>query len=199
MNIIVGLKNRIFMKSFRALKNEICVTTARMFARTLLVEDISADYINCLNNKEVNKYLEVRLCRQTGESVANFIKKNLESESDLLLGLFKKDDKDLIGTIRISDISSFHFFATLGICLFKKEQWGKGYAVESLLRIKEFLFDDMGMHYIDAGMYSQNVSSVKLFERAGFECYVKISDKYRLEDKFVDVLMFRAVNPNFNF
>lgn len=180
-------------------RDNIHLETDRLNIKVLRPKDITEEYISGLNDPEVNHFLEVKRNRQTFESVKSFVLENARSCNSLLFGIFLKTLNRLIGTARLSGISFFHYHLGMGICIFAKQYWGKGYAAESVLRIKEFVFNDMKMHYIEAGAYSQNVSSVKLFERAGFECYIKISDKYRLEDKFVDVLMFRAVNPNFNF
>lgn len=179
-------------------RNNIHLQTGRLNIKVLQPEDITEEYISGLNDPEVNYYLEVKRNRQTFESVKSFVLDNAHSFNSLLFGIFLKTSNYLIGTVRLSGISFFHYHLGMGICIFAKQYWGKGYGVESVSRIKKFVFNDMRMNYIDAGVYSQNMSSVKLFERAGFECYLKISDKYRLEDKFVDVLMFKAVNPDFN-
>ncbi len=180
-------------------KGNIQIVTDRLVLKVLRPQDITPQYVFGLNDEEVNYYLlEVKRNRQTFESVKSFVLDNAGAANSLLLGIFLKDLNELIGTIRLTGISFFHYYSGIGICIFAKQYWGKGYALESLLRIKEFVFNEMGMHFLEAGMYGQNASSVKLFEKAGFECYLKISDKYRLEDKFADVLMFKAVNPDFN-
>lgn len=180
-------------------RDNLYIQTDRLHIKVLRSEDITEEYISGLNDPEVNYFLEVKRNRQSFESVKSFVAENAQSASSLLLGIFLKTTDSLIGTVRLSGISFVHYHLGLGICIFAKQYWGKGYGVESVFAIKEFVFNDMGMHYIEAGMYSQNAASRKLFEKAGFECYVKVSDKYRLEDQFVDIVMFRAVNPNFNF
>ena len=181
-------------------RDSIQIETERLRIRVLQPKDITEEYVSGLNDPEVNYYLlTVKKDRQTFESVKSFVLENARSSSSLLFGIFLKSSNYLIGTVRLSEISFFHYYLGMGICIFAKQCWGKGHAVETVLRLKEFVFNDMGMHYIEAGAWSQNEASVKLFKKAGFESYLKISDKYRLEDKFTDVLMFRAVNPDFNF
>ena len=181
-------------------RDNIRIQTQRLSLRILRPEDVTQDYISGINDPEVNYYLlEVKRTRQTFESLKFFVSENAQSPSNLLFGIFFNHSNQLIGTLRLTGISFFHYCLGVGICIFAKQYWGKGYALESLLRVKEFVFHEMGMHYMEAGAYGQNAASVKLFERAGFECYLKTSDKYRLDNKFVEVLMFKAVNPNFNF
>ena len=174
--------------------------TDRLILKALAAGDITQEYISGLNDPGVNHYLlEVKQRWQTYESVKSFVEENIRSSSNILFGIFlKSSPPHLIGTVRLTAISLFHYSSGIGICIFSKPHWRKGYALEALLKVKEFIFDTMGMHYIEAGMYSENKPSVKLFQRAGFECYVRIPDKYRLGDRFVDVSMFKAVNPDFN-
>lgn len=181
-------------------KEEISLETERLIIRTLKPEDITEEYIAGLNDKSVNYYLtEVKRNIQTLESVNAFIMHNLNSANEFLMGVFLKAPSHLIGTIRLSNISYYNYCLGVGICIFSKKYWGRGYATESLLKVKEFIFNNMGMHYIEAGVYSENAVSIRLFKKAGFEVHSRISNKYRLDDKFVDVLMFRTINPNFNF
>jgi len=181
-------------------RENINLVTDRLIIRGLKPEDITNRYIEGLNDKNVNYYLtEVKRNKQTLESVNAFVVQNQESRNHLLFGLFIKESKYFFGTIRLSNISYYHCYVGLGICIFSRNHLDKGYATEAILEVKQFVFDDMGLHYIEAGVYRDNIASVKLFEKCGFELYSRIADKYRLNERFDDVLMFRAINPDFNF
>ncbi|MCL2372088.1 MAG: GNAT family N-acetyltransferase [Defluviitaleaceae bacterium] len=47
--------------------------------------------------------------------------------------------------------------------------WGKGYMTEAVRAIIEFARDEMKVRCIETGMDEENVSSIKLAERLGFE------------------------------
>lgn len=125
-------------------------------------------------------------------------KLSINSVNNLLLELFLNKSQCLIGTIRFTDISDFHYCLGVGICIFPKKHWGKGYGTEALVKVKDYAFENLKIHHIEAGVYSENVDSIRLFEKAGFEIYLRNSDKYRLENRFVDVLMLRCINQNFD-
>ena len=143
--------------------------------------------------------MNVRLKKQTKKSVTDFISDNLESKDDILLGIFLKKDDIFIGTIRIGNISYFNYFCTVGICLFNKKFWKQGYALEAMNKCTEFIFETLGLHYIEAGVYADNSSSKKLFERAGFSVSTVFKDKYRYEDKFQEVIMMAKKNSLFEY
>lgn len=51
---------------------------------------------------------------------------------------------------------------------FSPEHWGRGYASESLGRLIEFLFDDVGVTRVFGGLHPDNKASAMVLERNGF-------------------------------
>ncbi|MEL6721271.1 MAG: GNAT family protein, partial [Bacteroidota bacterium] len=46
-------------------------------------------------------------------------------------------------------------------------QWGKGYATETVNAILDFAFNDLKLHRIEAGCAIQNIGSIKVLEKVG--------------------------------
>lgn len=186
------------MKQLR--NKKITLDTDRLILRTLVPEDVSPSYVQGINNTEVNNYLLLSdKGKQTIESVSAYVQENLNSFNALLLGIFLKHNNKLIGTIRLSDISLYHYCCNVGICIFLKQYWKKGFAHEALKRVIGFAFDYLGMHYIEAGVFSENISSLNLFLRSGFKmCYTN-PDKLRLKNKFAEISVLSIINPDFDF
>lgn len=181
-------------------KGSILLQDETILLRPLDVGDITDEYINGLNDPEVNRYLvNARLSIQTRDSIEAFIRSNADDPSSILLGIFIKDATEpFIGTIRVSEIDLFHYFASVGICIFAKRAWKKGYAARALKMVNEYLFSKTGLHYIEAGVYAENASSLKLFANAGFKESHRLKDKYRHINSFEEVIIFKAVNPIFD-
>ncbi len=178
-------------------KNNLLLKTERIYLRPLKKEDITNEYIEGLNDPEVNQYLLFRHV-QTFISVSEYVCKNLESSTMILFGIFLKDDPSpFIGTIRISDIDLFHYLANVGVCLFAKRVWKKGYAVEAMKAIVKYAFSDIGLHYLEAGAYVENTNSIELFRRAGFSETHRIKNKYRHGRKFKEVVCLGIENNDF--
>jgi RimJ/RimL family protein N-acetyltransferase len=168
--------------------------------RPLLVPDITDEYISGLNDPEVNRYLvDVKRTVQTYNSVMDFVILNRESPSCILFGIFKKGlSGQLIGTVRVSGMEFFHFTASIGICLFARQDWGKGYASQSLALVKEYMFSAFGLHYLEAGVYAKNMGSYHTFTKAGFAEKFRADFKYRLDDSFEQVIFLASINPEFD-
>lgn len=181
------------------MNKEVRLTTERLDIRTLRPSHISDKYVNGLNDGEVNKFLVgPRQRKQTRKTVRDFVESNLNSASGVLFGLFHRATGDLIGTLRVHNISFFHYSCDLGICLFDKSYWGQGYGQEALNRAVRFVFKELKMHYIEAGIYQGNGASVQLFKKCGFRKMAAYKDKYRYDASFRPVLVFGKTNPDFN-
>ena len=172
----------------------------RICLRPVRVSDITEEYVNGLNDPEVNKYLvDVRRNTQTRESVESYVSYNLENPSDIFFGIFVNNNpKPFIGTVRAHNIDLFHYSADIGICLFAKRAWKKGFALQSLTMVKDYLFITHNLHYLEAGIYSKNIKSIKLFLRAGFTEQYRVKNKLRFENSFEEVIYFAAINPSFD-
>lgn len=181
-------------------KKSLLLKNDNLYLRPLTIGDITDEYINGLNDPEVNKYLvNVRLQVQTRESVKMFIISNIENPASILFGIFIKEiEQPFIGTLRVSEIDFFHYIASIGICLFTKRSWKRGYAQQALNLVKDYLFNTVELRFLEAGVYAENLSSINVFTKAGFyESYI-VRGKYRHIDSFKDVVYLAAINPNFD-
>lgn len=181
-------------------KQSLILQTDNILVRPLKVNDVTDEYVDGLNDPDVNQYLvAVRQNRQTKESVTRYVEADWDNPFSILFGIFiKKDKSPFIGTIRVHNIDLFHFSASIGICLFAKRAWKKGYARCALGLIKKYLFEDVQMHYLEAGVYAENLNSITCFLNAGFVEQYRVNKKYRHIDSFEDVIYFVAVNPLFD-
>ena len=181
------------------MKKQFNLSTKRLDIKTLRVSQISQEYIDGLNDVDVNKFLLTpRQVKQTEQTVREFVLDNLNSASSVLFGLFFKPTGHLIGTFRVHNISYFHYSCAVGICLFDKSYWGRGLGQETLKKMVHFIFNELKMHYIEAGMYYGNDSSIQLFKNCGFERIVTYRDKYRYDEHFRAVTFFGKTNRYFN-
>ncbi len=180
-------------------KANLTLLTERLVLRPLRPTDVTEEYGRGLNETDVNRYLlDVRQHRQTLKMVTDYVVANLESDAHCLFGMFMRAAGRLIGTVRLHNISDTHFSAGVGICVFAKECWGKRYGLEAVTAVVRAAFDQLGLHYLEAGCYEENRASIALFVRAGFEVKAIFRDKYRLENRFATVVFFGLVNPSFN-
>ena len=174
------------------------IRTRRLVLRPLNARDVTKAYVDGLNNPDVNNFLvDVKRRKQTPAGVRRFVRSNALSRDAVFYGIFLRGG-GLIGTVRAYNISLFHFICTVGICLFDKGAWGKGYGTEALKGVCGDLFKRAGLRYIEAYVYARNKASLRLFKKAGFKAISGIKNKYRYGTGFQDVVLYGLINRSFD-
>jgi [ribosomal protein S5]-alanine N-acetyltransferase len=180
-------------------KKTLILDSNRIYLRPLQIEDITDEYIDGLNNPEINRYLELRYEKQTYDSVTKYVCANLKTPNNILFGVFTKNSPDShIGTVHVSDIDLFHYIGNIGVCLFDKRVWKKGYAVEGISLVKDYLFESLGLHFLEARVWAENENSCRVFTQAGFSETNREKNKYRYGNRFGEVIYFGIFNPSFD-
>lgn len=119
---------------------------------------------------------------------------SIENNNALRLWIFKKEDENrIIGTVGFSNIVRGAFLScTLGYKL-DKDEINKGYITEAIQKGIEVMFNEFGLHRIEANIMPKNNRSIRVVEKLGFYNeglaykYLKINDKW--EDHIHMVLL----------
>lgn len=83
--------------------------------------------------------------------------------------IHKKDTGEMIGCGMIALINRYNRRCSLGIGLgWNKENWGKGFASETLQAVIAYCFNELELNRIEAEIYEFNERSIRLFEKQGF-------------------------------
>lgn len=165
--------------------------------RPLKPEHVHSGYVSGLNDPEVNRYLDaVRHVTQTGQSVTDFVLHNLQSANSVLFGVWQTGEANHCGTVRLHGIEHYHETAHIGICLFDKSVWGKKLGSKAIKAVTRWAFDSLGLRWVEAGAYSENIASQKTFLAAGYKWIYDVQDKYILEGSPATVKVFVARSAN---
>lgn len=169
------------------------IVTENLFLRQFIIADITQEYINALNDKEVVRLTEARHQQWDEESAKRYVQEsNIEGVSQLI-GIFLKEAGKHIGNIRLFNFGR-HNRAELSIMLWDKLQWSKGYGAESILAVGDYAFNDLKLHKICADYYSVNTASAKMFQKAGFEIEGVFQDHFVLDGEYVGSVRIAKFN-----
>lgn len=160
--------------------------TERLVLRELRAEDVSDAYVGGLNDPEVTAQTEARGRTFTAEEVRRYVVESNQAGVSQLIGLMLKPDGKHIGNIRLSGFSSRHRRVDLGIMLFDKTAWGRGLGTEALLGACTYVFGALRMHRICADYHRTNLSSRRIFQKAGFVEEGVFRDHFLVDGAFVD-------------
>jgi ribosomal-protein-alanine N-acetyltransferase len=161
--------------------------------RPLNPDDVHPEYVEELNDPEVNRYLDgVKRSTQTMQSIIDFVKGNYASSNSVLWGIWREGSNFHCGTVRLHGIDTNHGIALIGVCVFDKASWVKRIGNKAIAAVTEWALEYLKLRWIEAGAYKENIPSQKSFLAAGYEWIYDIPGKYLLEGKPTVVKIYAA-------
>lgn len=119
---------------------------------------------------------------------------NIENKRSFRLWIFKKEDSNrIIGSVGFNNIVWGAFLSCYLGCKLDKDEINKGYMTEAVKKGIEVMFNEFGLHRIEANIMPKNKRSLRVVEKLGFYNeglaykYLKINDKW--EDHIHMVLL----------
>ena len=141
----------------------------KLILKELISSDVTQQYIEWLNDFEVNKYLESRFIHQDEHTVKAFVEACQYSELHFLFGMFLQGSMKHIGNIKLGPINIHHNYAEIGLMIGDKDSWGKGFASKAVSIVTQFGFNQLKLAKLSAGCYESNIGSKKAFEKSGYK------------------------------
>ena len=129
----------------------------KVYLRTIELSDCTETYLNWLNDKEVNQYLETRWTEQTIEKIKDFVQSIRESSHSYLFAVIFENKH--VGNIKIGPIHPIYKCADVSYFIGDKTVWGKGIATEAIKLVTDFGFNVLGLNKLSAGAYENNIGS----------------------------------------
>jgi diamine N-acetyltransferase len=118
---------------------------------------------------------------------------NIRSTGQLrfMICLMKTDEP--IGLIDLFDANFKHGRAGVGILIGEVDQRANGYASESLVLLKEYVHLVLGFHSLYCSIHSDNLSSIRLFEKCGFDKIGVRKEWYLDKGERIDEILFQIL------
>jgi len=140
----------------------------RLIYRCIDPDDVTQEYVDWLNEPEVNQFLESRFISHDLESTRKYVDSVNINKNGLLFGIFIKKNRKHIGNVGLT-IDPNHKKASLGLLIGDKESWGKGVACEIFKAVVRYAFNHLDLFKVYCGVYVSNIGSIKALKRAGFK------------------------------
>ncbi len=169
----------------------------RVFLRALVQDDIEGDYLNWLNDAEVNKFNSHHYFPYSKSEACKYIEDVTSSSSDLVLAIVEKKSSKHIGNISLQQIDFINRSAEFAILIGEKKSWGKGYSKEAGKLIVNHGFMELNLNRIFCGTSRENIGMRKL---AGV---LKMREEGVRKDaifkggKYIDIIEFGLLKKHF--
>lgn len=167
---------------------------ADIYLRCLSGDDVHEDYVSWMNDKEINKYMETRHKSWSVEEIKDYVNLQNVSMDQLLLGIFLSSGQH-IGNIKLGLINTTHSLASISLFIGSRNNQGKGYGIQAINLLKTYAFDTIGLKKLTAGMYADNIASLKAFLKSGFQLEGIFKNHYELSNgKRTDIFQVGCVS-----
>jgi RimJ/RimL family protein N-acetyltransferase len=100
------------------------------------------------------------------------------------------DDLGLIGTANLVDIDWKNRNGFHGMLLGNKEIRGKGFAVDTVMAVMKYAFEELGLNRLDGSIIEYNVASLKMYiEKCGWKKEGRQEKWYFRKNQYWDRIM----------
>ena len=161
--------------------------------RALEPEDL--DFIYYIENNETFWELSTTQTPYSKFLIRQYLEnahRDIYEVKQLRLAICGKDEA-LLGLIDLFDFDPVHKRAGIGILIAEKEDRGKGYGKEALKLLITYAFTHLNLHQLYANISSENIESIKLFEKHN---YLKVGNKkdwIYYNNKYLDELLYQKI------
>jgi len=171
--------------------------TNRLILRKFKPED-AREIVNILQDKEVASTTLMLPYPCTLEESKKIIASYLDEQKHyktMRWAIILRDNNKFIGGIRLVPNNRFNS-AEIGFWL-GKEFWRNGYTFEAAEVVIRFGFNELKLNRLEAHAMTENMSSVKLLEKLGFNQEGYHPDLVIKWDEYKDVITFGLLRKNF--
>jgi ribosomal-protein-alanine N-acetyltransferase len=167
------------------LNKKIIFETERLFVRPYSMDDLE-DLFRLNGDEEVMRYIRAV---QTREQAKEFLKKIIAAYDERpgtgRWAMYTRADKNFVGSFAVIPVEQTDKLQ-LGYALLK-ENWGKGYASESVKQGILYAFNQLKLTEIAAITYPENISSQKVLLKNGFT----FSNTFTEEEKLLNLYILK--------
>ncbi len=161
--------------------------TDRLILRAVTRQDVPGIF-DYASDPEVSKLLEwgpSKSINETKQVVTEWIS-NYAQNRVAPWGIVDKKLNKIIGTIEARIVMTSPALAELGYCL-SRDYWGKGFMVEAIKCVLQYLFTQTDVTEIIAFVRTDNTQSQRLLEKIGFGMNQSGAKRELMKEKWVNL------------
>ena len=129
-----------------------------------LTEKLVHEYLNMVNDIEVQKYISHNRKTYELDGELEWIKSKIEGNA-IIFSMIEKETNEFIGNIEIMEIKNN--IGEMGIAITPKKQ-DKHYGQEAIKRFIDYAFSDLSLDGLELNVYNFNPRGIRCYEKVGF-------------------------------
>ncbi|HUT80313.1 MAG TPA: GNAT family protein [Candidatus Bathyarchaeia archaeon] len=106
-----------------------------------------------------------------------------------IFAIEEKNTKKFLGQTNLNVINKIARSADLGIFIFNKEEWNKGFGSDAMKILLKFGFDNLNLHRIELSVYPYNERAIHVYKKIGFTIYGRKRHSRFMNGQFQDEIL----------
>lgn len=174
------------------------IETSRLVLKEIIESD-DKDIFEIFSDDEVMKYYDIEPLKALEEAkeLIQQLDRRIKNKKGIRWGIHLKDNYKLIGTCGYQSLSTQSFRAEIGYEL-SKEYWGQGLMQEALQSIIDFGINDLSLNRIQALVEPENIKSINLLRKIGFNEEGTLYEYEFYKGKFKDLAMLSLLKVEYD-
>ena len=150
--------------------------------------DLCKEWVDALNDTDIVAYSEQRTRKHTLSSQRKFIENKIKDRTSETLVFYNQSV--MLGIGEISSINTYHQSAEISYLIIDKTMWGNGLGTFIVKSLTDYAFNKLKIIKLHAGIYAENIGSMRVLEKNGFIVEGIQKDHLRLDNTRTDKILF---------
>jgi RimJ/RimL family protein N-acetyltransferase len=175
------------------MKNQF-LTGKQIYLSALAKEDITADYISWLNDKDVCRENSHATFPNTSEKTMAYVEAVSKTNSEVVLAIKWKKNNEHIGNISLQRINWVSRSAELAIIIGNKKYWNKGVGTEAYRLMIDYAFDRLNLNRISSGQTLRNKGMINVCIKCGMKEEGIARESMFKEGEYIDTVTYSILS-----
>lgn len=140
------------------------------------------------------KYRNPRPMDEIENSVRSIISQ--PPKDGVFFAIANRETETYIGGIDLTSIDWIDKNGVLSIVIAKSSDRNKGFAAEAITLLLDYAFNELDLHKIEMGVYSDNKAAVRCYEKLGFNIEGSLKDHMLIDGKYRDLLQMGRIKSS---
>ena len=160
-------------------------------------EDISAEYVSWLNDKDVCRDNSHATFPNNIEKTISYVDSVSRSNSEVVLAIRWKKNDEHIGNISLQRINWVNRSAELAIIIGNKKYWNKGVGTEAYKLMIDYAFERLNLNRISSGQTLRNTGMINVCIKCGMKEEGIARESMFKEGEYLDTVTYSILSKEY--
>jgi RimJ/RimL family protein N-acetyltransferase len=170
----------------------------RVTLRGLELDDVDTILAH-FNDLELRQFLgrPIPVSRDEEEQWIRNTWENRQKGTEFVFGIEENTKGLLIGSCSLFSVLSRDRSAELGIAIWNKAYWDKGYGPEAILLLLHYGFSYLNLHSIRLLVHEYNKRAFRVYEKLGFQQVARLRQAVFINGEYKDTIIMDMLEDEF--